>query len=187
MKHLKFLIFAAVAAMTLCACQAPVVFDPDPEKFTIVAIAEDLAPMNGSAYPACDTQVLISEDLLDRLEFGKKASSGQNKDGRITDVQVFVKMKDLPFLEWLVCGVKPFKVAYRFFWYNGGNYVAASPVQTRAILPGEAARFVGKPEGIKADKYVLMLVFEDEVPESPVLACGDEAADPAEKQEEKQK
>lgn len=102
--------------------------------------------------------VHVSNDLGSVLCVCKPASVSYDEDGMLR-VRVVADTDELPFLTWLICPNRTYRITYCFVWFDEGGKICKgmTPADCREVMPGDPVRFSAKATDGKVKKFALIL------------------------------
>lgn len=147
---MKNTIFCAAAAASLlltaaCATQEPVVTN---EKYVVTPNSEvtNIAQNDYSkavSYNLKPGMVYICPGFAQVFELGK-VESNETEEGLLA-VRIYGKTKPYSCWTWLFNGEKPYRVAFRYVWFDKNGKILKlknnTPLRVREIMPGDPVRF----------------------------------------------
>lgn len=87
--------------------------------------------------------IYICPDFADVFELGK-VESNVTEDGLVS-ARIYGKTKPYSFCKWMFKGETPYRVAFRYIWFDKNGKVlklkSNTPLRVREIMPGDPVRF----------------------------------------------
>ena len=147
MKRMITLASAAASLMLTAACAMTEEVKVD-EKF-VVTPNSDVTKMaqcdysQAVSYNLKPGMIYICPDFAKVFEVGK-VESNVTEDGLVSG-RIYGKTKPYSFFTWMLKGEKPYRVAFRYVWFDKNGKVMKlknnTPLRIREIMPGDPVRF----------------------------------------------
>lgn len=114
--------------------------------------------------------VYVQKKLEDRFSLREKNYIMETDREGVLLVRVMGQTEELPFFEWLVFPGRPYKLSYRFVWFDNNGKIVATPgdCQDRTTMPGDSVRFTAKANNINCKKFCFIVGYQMEKTEAPV-------------------